>query len=340
MINSVYRLTSPGIIEETFIEVDLDDDVVIRPTYMSICQADQRYFRGNRAPEILKQKLPMALIHEAVGEVVRDFTGTFKPGDKVVVIPNTPTEEDDIIQENYIRSSRFRSSGFDGFMSDYVISKKDRVIRLPDDIDLRVASFIELISVSVHAISRFEMFAHERKNRIGVWGDGNVGFITSLLLKIFYPDCEVIVFGKNLEKLSYFSFADDVYNINEIPEGFSIDHGFECVGGFKAESAINQIIDIINPQGSIALLGVSENNVGINTRMVLEKGLNLFGSSRSGREDFEKTVQMISENEEIVNYLESLIANVVPIKSIKDITEAFNADFNSGFGKTILEWNK
>ena len=30
------------------------------------------------------------------------------------MIPNTPVEKDDIIAENYLRSSKFRASGFDG----------------------------------------------------------------------------------------------------------------------------------------------------------------------------------------------------------------------------------
>lgn len=340
MINSIYRLTEPMIIEEVFEEVNLkDDNIIVRPTYLSICKADQRYYQGNRDLNILKDKLPMALIHEAIGEVVKDYTNTYKPGDKVVLIPNTPVEVDDVIEENYLRSSKFRSSGHDGFMSEYVYISKDRVIKLPDNIDLEVASFIELISVTYHSIKRFKTFSHNRKNTIGVWGDGNLGFITSLLLKVMFPDSKIIVFGKNLEKLSYFSFADDTYNINQIPEDLAIDHGFECVGGVKAESAINQIIDIINPQGTIALLGVSENKVAINTRMVLEKGIIIFGSSRSGRKDFEETIDLISKNRYILNYLKSIIANEVEINSISDISDAFNIDFNSNFGKTVLKWN-
>ncbi len=340
MINSIYRLTEPRVIEEVFEEVNLnDDDIIVRPTYLSICKADQRYYQGNRDLNTLKEKLPMALIHEAIGEVVKDYTNTYKPGDKVVLIPNTPVEVDDVIEENYLKSSKFRSSGHDGFMSKYISISKDRVIKLPECIDLNVASFIELISVAYHGIKRFKTFSHNRKNTIGVWGDGNLGFINALLLKVLFPDSKIIVFGKNLEKLSYFSFADETYNINQIPEDLTIDHGFECVGGFKAELAINQIIDIINPQGTIALLGVSENKVGVNTRMVLEKGLNLFGSSRSGKKDFEETIDLISKNEYILSYLKIIVANELEINSISDILDAFNTDFNSNFGKTILKWN-
>ena len=72
------------------------------------------------------------------------------------------------------------------------------------------------------------------------------------------------------------------------PEGLTIDHAIECVGGDASQKAIDQMIDLIQPEGTIALLGVSEYAVPINTRMVLEKGLHLYGSSRSGRADFEK----------------------------------------------------
>ena len=60
----------------------------------------------------------------------------------------------------------------------------------------------------------------------------------------------------------------------------------------------------------MSLLGVSENNVPINTRMVLEKGLRLFGSSRSGREDFEATVQLYHEHPEVLDYLAALVCSV------------------------------
>lgn len=284
MINTVYRLVSPKLFEESYDEVfDLKNHVIVRPTYLSICQADQRYYQGSRDPETLSEKLPMALIHEGIGKVVKDNTGTFENNESVVMIPNTPLENDDVISENYLRSSKFRASGFDGFMQDYVVSTPERLVKLPNNVNKEVAAFAELISVSVHAIDRFSNISHRRKDKIGVWGDGNVGYITALLLKTLYPKSKIIAFGVHAEKLSLFSFADATFKINEVPENYHIDHAFECVGGRGSQSAIDQIIDLINPEGTIALLGVSEYHVPANTRMILEKGLFLYGTSRSGR---------------------------------------------------------
>lgn len=337
MINKVYRLVAPKQITVEFEERSLDGEgVIVRPTRLSVCAADQRYYTGSRGKEVMKKKLPMALIHEGVGEVIYDPKGEFKPGDTVVMIPNTPTQVDNIIAENYLRTSKFRASGFDGFMQQYVFMKRDRIIKY-GNINHDVASFLELMSVSAHSIDRFDKKAHKRRNKIGVWGDGNVGFITALMLRKKFPDSEIIVFGKNEEKLSFFSFVDETIQIDSIPDDLRIDHAFEAVGGKGSEFAIKQIIDYINPEGTIALLGVSENPVPINTRMVLEKGLTLIGSSRSGRDDFQAAVDFLETHEDAQNQLQKLISAVIDVRGIEDIVKGFEYDLTTPF-KTVLNW--
>ncbi|WP_195972106.1 zinc-binding dehydrogenase [Clostridium thermobutyricum] len=338
MINKIYRLVAPKQIVVEFKDKNLDGEgIIVKPTRLSICAADQRYYTGTRGKEAMRKKLPMALIHEGVGEVIYDPKNEFKPGDTVVMIPNTPTEEDDIIAENYLRTSKFRASGYDGFMQQYVFMGRDRIIKY-NNINHDVASFIELISVSGHSIDRFDKKAHSRRDVIGVWGDGNVGFITSLILKKKFPNSKIVVLGKNEEKLSFFSFVDETYQIDDIPKDFKVDHAFEAVGGKGAENAIDQIIDYINPEGSISLLGVSENPVPINTRMVLEKGLNLIGSSRSGRVNFQEAVDFLEAHEDAQNQLQKLISAVIEVRRISDMVKAFEHDLTTSF-KTILEWN-
>ena len=341
MINTVFRLTQPRKFEIEFNEIDIfSNDVIVRPTYLSICNADQRYYQGTRDAKVLAQKLPMALIHEGVGEVIYAPDGSFKSGDKVVMIPNTPTEKDDIIAENYLRSSKFRASGFDGFMQEYVQIPAERLVLLPEEIDPEVAAFTEIVSVSVHAISRFDKIAHARRNIIGVWGDGNLSYMTCIFLKKFFPKSKIYVFGVVPKKLQDFSFVDQTFLTTEIPDDLKIDHAFECVGGNGSQIAINQIIDYINPEGTISILGVSEYPVPINTRMMLEKGLRMFGSSRSGRADFVKTVEMYKEYPEIVEYLSRMVSVVKPVRNIKDMMEAFDLDTKKAFGKTIMKWEK
>jgi ribitol-5-phosphate 2-dehydrogenase len=337
MINIVYRLQKPKFFEESIDEIELEG-VVVRPTHLSICQADQRYYQGSRPADVLEKKLPMALIHEGIGEVVFDSSGELEPGDRVVMIPNTPFG-DDVCKANYSYKSKFRGSGFDGFTSDLICLAPDRVVRIPDDFNLNVSAFIELISVAYQGITKFAEIAETPKDLLGVWGDGNLGFITALLLKEMFPDSKVIVFGKHQDNLDLFSFADEIYRIHDVGN-VTVDHAFECVGSSASQSAIEQIIDLINPQGTINLFGVSEYPIPINTRMVLEKGLTIQGNSRSERQDFIGVVETLKKNPQLFDYLEKLITNVCEITSLDDLKEAFDRDYISKFGKTILKWNK
>lgn len=339
MINTIYRLTSPGRFEIDFEDISFSDKCIVRPTHLSICNADQRYYQGNRDAKVLREKLPMALIHEGIGEVVYDKSGTFSAGDMVVMVPNIATTEDEFIAENYRTTSKFCSSTADGFMQELVEIEKERLVKLPQDINLDVAAFTEIVSVSVHAITRFESIAHQRRDAIGVWGDGNLAFITSLFLKKMLPDTKVYVFGINRDKLNDFSFVDETYMTTEIPDGLRIDHAFECVGANGSPIAIEQIISLIKPEGTIAIMGVSEYPVPINTRMILEKGLRMFGTSRSGKADFEKTIELYKAYPEIVHYLTHILGNVIEVSDFAQIKKAFELDTRKAFGKTVMHWN-
>ena len=376
MLNRVYRLVEPRTIEPVELLVPVGaNDVVVRPTHLSICNADQRYYQGRRSARAMAEKLPMALIHEGIGRVVSCGTalrsagdaagvplaaglashvgerpggkasdnavdaGVIAPGQMVVMLPNAPAQTDSVIAENYLRSSRFCGSGYDGFMQELCVLQETRVLPLPAGIDDEVAAFTELVSVAVHAVTRFQGIAHERRDTVGVWGDGNLGFIVSLVLRALYPGMCLYVFGRNAYKLADFTFVDETFLTSAVPAGISVDHAFECCGGEGSASAIGQIIELIRPEGALSLLGVSENPVPIFTRMVLEKGLRLFGSSRSGRADFERTLSLYRANPWMLDYLRALVGAVVPTAGVRDIAAAFDADLRKQMGKTILEWN-
>ena len=119
MINTVYRLAQPRRFEIAFEDIALfEGNVLVRPTHLSICNADMRYYLGTRDSKVLAEKLPMALIHEGIGKVVYDPSGNFRQGTSVVMIPNIPCEEDEYTAENYLRSSKFCGSTADCFLQE------------------------------------------------------------------------------------------------------------------------------------------------------------------------------------------------------------------------------
>lgn len=348
MINQVIQLTKPKLFEIVTKDIELREQyAIVRPVYLSICRADQRYYNGLRSKSVLNKKLPMALIHEAVGIVVSDPSGKFVVGDKVVLIPNIPAskrglnktkyELNEKIGSNYCKDSLFCSSGSDGFLQELVSHPIDLLVKIPEDSPFQLMVLAEMVSVCLHAIRRFEFYSHGQNEIFGVWGDGNLAYILSLLLKYKYPNCKVYVFGKHQDKLEMFSFVDELFSVDQSLEHINITHFFECVGGEMQNEIMNEMIEMIEPGGTISILGVSEQPVSLNLRMVMEKGIVLVGDSRSNEKDFKEAVQILSDSK-IQVYLQVLLSYTSLIKNIKQLHEAFEYDLVNSFGKTVISW--
>ena len=339
MISLQYNLVKPYVIETSYNDINIagGHHLIVRPRKLSICKADMRYYFGLREPKVLSERLPMALIHEACGEVLYDPIGKFKRGEKVVLLPNIPGK-DEFYDENYRLDSVFRSSKADGFMQEVVRICHEQTVSYPQDLPDEVMAFTEFISVGVHAVESFGKISHGRRDSVGVWGDGALSYVVCCLLKNKYPDIKITVIGINPAKLQYFTFVDRVLTVNQLEKKAQFDHAFECVGGQGSASAIEQMIDTVYPQATMMLLGVSEEPVPINTRMVLEKGITIMGRSRSGREDFERAVVIMKNNSTFVDRMRHIISETVDIRNIDDISRAFSLAKTADF-KVVMGWN-
>lgn len=337
MINVKYKLTSPLSIETFCEDISWDDkNVIVRPERLSICKADLRYYFGMRDAKTLRKRLPLTLIHEAVGQVLYDSSGQYTAGEKVILLPNIPGS-DERYSENYRVDSLFCSSRSDGFMQEMVAIKPQRLVPY-SKINDNTAAIIEFISVGVHAVSSYFKRCGLPPNKVAVWGNGALGYVVSCLLKYYMPKLHLTIVGTNRVKLNMFSFADERLTVDEISEENSFDDVFECVGGQASGNAMVQIIDTINPEGNIMLLGVSEEPIPVNTRMVLEKGLSLVGRSRSTREDFEEAVTIMENNDDFTAKMSMLVSETMDVCEINDIHKAFSLSQIVDF-KLIMNWN-
>ena len=336
MINLVYQLIEPRAFSIKFEDIDVAGKVLVRPRCMAICHADQRYYQGRRDPAVLKRKLPMALIHECCGEVLADPTGTFKPGDRVALIPNVPPKGDlGEFYENYVKGARFLSSGHDGFMREIVAIEPRQLVPF-SKVPFEVAAITEFISVAVHAVTRMTKVAHSTRDSFGVWGDGSLGYVVCAVLREFFPKARICVFGHHPEKMALFSFVDEAYDSDQIPADLRVDHAFECTGGNGCASALDSIVTHCNPQATVMLMGVSETPVPIRTRDVMERGMTLIGCSRSGREDFQQAIAFL-EHRVFQQRIRRIIHVDAPVRSIGDIIRVFATDTRTPF-KTVFKW--
>ena len=344
MFAKSYKITEPKRFE-IFVEDIRNENGLVRPDYLAVCKADIRYYLGNRSLSILKRKFPMSLIHEATGVVVRDKSGEFKSGQRVVLLPCRRSECDGSkcevcvrdnphLLDNYCPESKFCSSNYDGFSKELIDLDKEYMIPIPDEIG-EEAVFSELISVGCCALRRAGFTEGESVKSVTVWGDGIMGYIISLVAKYGFG-CEVNIVGLSKEKLEKFDFAN-VYYSNDIEALPRMSVAIEAVGGNASGIAANQAIDKLYSGGKLILSGVANDNVPLNTRMVLEHGISIRGTTRSVRCDFEKAVELLTIPE-FREHIKTLLLSVREVNNIRDYYAVFEEESKStALGKNIMK---
>lgn len=331
MIIKKISLVKPGVFVAKYDNIDMNG-ILVRPEYLSICAADMRYYLGVRPKKVLDKKLPMVLIHEAIGRIVYDASNKYKSGTKVVLLP---CGKHSVKNSNYASNSYFRSSNADGFCQEIINLDESEFVVIPSETHYKEYVFSEMLSVCFQGLGRVGDILNSVKS-VGVWGDGTLSFLMTLLLKKQFPHIVVTVIGKHNDKLEKFTFADNIETIFDRKER-NFDLCIECVGGNGAESAFVDIIDSSKPMATVLLTGVSEQPPRISTRSVLEKGLTFVGTTRSVRDDFISAVRFINVGN-IFNYLSDLISSEIIVSTVEDVANAFKNDASSTF-KTVIKTN-
>jgi len=207
-------------------------------------------------------------------------------------------------------------------------------VKFDSTISYNHAVFSELISVASAAYRRTDINCDDV---VAVWGDGILGYVLTSLLKQYHKG-KIVVIGHSEEKLSKFegvqTFLSNDYNIRNC--GISV--AFECIGGAPSEKGIEEIINVIQTGGRMILTGVAEDNIKIDTRKILEKGIALFGITRSSVKDFETAISLFAEPS-FISDISKLILEVNVISNIIDYYYVFEKETqNRKLGKYIMKY--
>ncbi len=317
----VVRLTGPFAFEDTEVLHRPDAGrVAVRPLLGSICAADLRYYAGRRSPEALRRKLPMALLHEGVGEVVFSPLPELPAGARVVIVPHVKRCDDPAcracadrrVGENHCPRNGFMASGEDGLAQTLLQLDARNVIRIPDEVPTDVAVMTELLSISVGAMRRL---GDATRGDVCVVGGGPLGYATQIIVSEM-TGLSALLVGRD-EPVA----GADLY--------------VEAAGGSGSAVVLRDIITAARPGATIVLLGVSEEPVPIDTRRILEKGLRLVGCSRSMTDDHATVLQLLRRPHVAAKVEKLLIRRSFQLSRVR---EAFDfALERSAWGKVLVD---
>jgi L-iditol 2-dehydrogenase/galactitol-1-phosphate 5-dehydrogenase len=310
-----------------------EDGVLVRILHVGICGSDVARVRDSD-PRWDK----IVLGHEAVGIIEKisnsaSIKSVFKEGDKVAIIPLVPCQKCYFCNKgmySLCTDYSFIGSRINGALSEYLVVDFNNLIKLPDDKDIEKYTFLEPLTVAIHAIYHTEI---KFGKSAMVFGAGVIGLLIFQLLKnrTFY---KVVMADIDEFKLNIASQLGSVHNVNLVNESLDdyikrnidnngVDEVFEVSG---ANTAKKDAIHIVKPGGSIILIGTSNNDINFDRKtfeLIIRKELKLIGSWMSYSSPF--------PGNEWLGGIEMLKKNLIDTKplithrfQLENISDAFN----------------
>jgi threonine dehydrogenase-like Zn-dependent dehydrogenase len=180
--------------------------------------------------------------------------------------------------------------------------------------------------LSVEGLSTKKEFNNPK---ILILGSGIMSYLLAMLLNIVYkyPKDMVVVTGRRSLRLANFepiatrftigayltkegfydynkAIVDDIVNAGRSGK---YDIVFECVGDPAVEQNIELAMKVLNEGGVIAMEGLTEQEIEIDFKAVLEKNIFIKGFYRGSINSYQKSLRFIEEYKDIRENLERLI---------------------------------
>lgn len=360
---TVYRLTRPFRIE-AFDEPTAEPGpggLLLRPIRSGICGSDLKLYTGNRERSAIMKKLPIALLHEGVAEVVAVGEGTgYRVGQHVVPSPNIPCtiahpdrypSPDEACYAcrpggagaNYCTDGDFLSSNVDGMTRTAFTHPAACTVPLPPETSDALAVLAEPLAT---VLAGLEQSSASNNDLFLVLGNGAIGILTVIALRatLDLEPHQVIVTGHHWDERtgSVEGLATPVEDDGgRLATEFAgrVDVAFECVGGESNDRTLALAVDMLRPGGKGVMFGPSEGPLLFDTRKVIAKGLSLVGCNRALLRHFSEALRLAAETR-VAGLLERVLApKEFTVHSSQDLDDAlYHAWTKTDGGRTVTVW--
>ncbi len=285
-----------------------EKDVLLRVALVGMCGTDLTTFRGNNA----MVKFPRVPGHEVSGTVL-EGGGDLSPGTRVTVSPYTHCGICPSCRRGRFNAcQRNQTMGVqsDGAMSEFVWIPRDRLYTA--DLSFRELALVEPLTVGAHAVARGRVAADDV---VAVFGCGGIGL--GEIAASAYRGAQTIAIDMDDTKLSIAEKAGAAHTIHtgredlhfrlqEITSGRGPDVMIEAIG---LPSTFRAAVEEVAFTGRVVYIGYAKEPVSYETRLFVQKELDILGSRNALPEDFTEVIRMLEAG---MFPVEDAISLVVP----------------------------
>lgn len=276
-------------------------EVMVKLHYVGFCGSDLNTFLG-RNPMV---KMPVVPGHEvgatieAVGENVPE---NLKPGMSVTLNPYTNCGMCAACRNGRVNACQFNETlGVQrgGVMTEYAVVPWQKII-VAEGLSPRDCALIEPMSVGFHAVSRAGV---EDNEVVMVIGCGMVGL--GAVVRASLRGAMVIAVDLDDEKLALAKHVGAAYVINsatenvhervrQITDGMGADVVIEAVG---SPATYVMAVDEVAFTGRVVCIGYAKSEVAFQTKLFVQKELDIRGSRNALPGDFRAVIQYMKSSD-------------------------------------------
>ncbi|CDF79881.1 threonine dehydrogenase and related Zn-dependent dehydrogenases [Formosa agariphila KMM 3901] len=320
---------------EKEIETPAPNEVRIKVAYAGVCGTDVHIYHGMMDKRV---KIPVTIGHEMSGviDAVGDGVTDYAIGDKVVVRPldDRKVKASDKGFNHICEELKFIGIDSEGAMQQYWNVPTFVLHKLKETTDLKLAALIEPLSVATHDVRRSGLVEGETAV---VLGGGPIGLLVAMVAK--EVGAQVIISEvnpKRIEKAKALGFdavspldIDLVDYVKSKTENRRADVVFEVAG---VQPALDVMCEVAGIRGRIVMVAIHGEKKPVDLFKFFWKELSLIGARVYEKEDYEKSIELITANE---LPFEDMITDVQPLSNIQQVFE--NIDSNPDGLKVLMD---
>jgi threonine dehydrogenase-like Zn-dependent dehydrogenase len=267
-------------------------EVLLRVELVGMCGTDLTTFRGANA----MVGFPRVPGHEVAATVVEGATD-LAPGTHVTLSPYTHCGECASCRRgrfNACQQNQTMGVQRDGAMTEYISVPRERLYTA--DLSLKELCLVEPLTVGAHAAARGRVSPGDT---VAVFGCGGVGL--GAIASAAFRGATTIAIDMDEKKLDVARRAGAAHLINtatqdlhgrlaEITRGLGPDVVIEAIG---LPSTFRAAVEEVAFTGRVVYIGYAKEPVAYETRLFVQKELDILGSRNALPEDFREVIRML-----------------------------------------------
>jgi threonine dehydrogenase-like Zn-dependent dehydrogenase len=269
----------------------------MRVRRIGLCGSDLTTYLGKN-PMVTYPRIPGHEVAATLEHVPANNLG-LKAGMNVTLSPYTSCGKCSACRQgrfNACRTNQTLGVQRDGALMDYISVPVEKIYAAP--LPLEELALVEPLTVGCHAVARGIVTA---KDTVAIYGCGGVGlgavaaaaFRDARVVAIDIDDKKLVIARNAGARESINSTRDDVHaRLQEISGGHGPDVIIEAIG---RPDTYRAAVEEVCFAGRVVYIGYAKENVSFETRLFVQKELDIRGSRNALPEDFKEVIRMFEQ---------------------------------------------